>query len=133
MLIKKCNIIIQSVKTEKKTLFFRENANFEKHGCQYLVAMVNVDAHFMTTLQCFQINFRKSRHFRWAWTVSKFYNFLARGGGGEGGGPGVLKASLVWVGFCCFVNKVISTQVREFHFLYTFIAPLKNTTNYFLI
>ena len=99
MLIKKCNIIIQSVKIEKKTLFFRENANFEKHGCQYLVAMVNVDAHFMT----------------------------------EGGGAGVLKAFLVWVGFCCFVNKVISTQVREFHFLYTFISPLKNTTNYFLI
>ena len=47
MLIKKCNIMIQSVKTEKKTLFFRENANFEKHGCQYFVAMVKVDAHFM--------------------------------------------------------------------------------------
>ena len=62
------------MKFREKGLFFRENANFEKHGCQYLVAMVNVDAHFMTTL-----------------------------------------------------------QVREFHFLYTFIAPLKNTTNYFLI
>ena len=63
MLIKKCNIIIQSVKTDTKT-YFRENANFEKHGCQYSVAMANVDAHVTTTLKCFQINFRKSLLYR---------------------------------------------------------------------
>ena len=89
MLIKKCNIIIQSVKIEKKTLFFRENANSEKHGCQYLVAMVNVDAHFMT----------------------------------EGGGAGVLKAFLVWVGFCCFVNKVLPNKFENFTF-YTHLLLL---------
>ena len=33
-------IKIQLVKTEIKNYFFRENANFEKHGCQNLVSMI---------------------------------------------------------------------------------------------
>ena len=33
-------VIIQSIKIEVTPIFFRENANFEKHGCQNSVAMV---------------------------------------------------------------------------------------------